>query len=151
MGGASSLKVEVKATRFGVDVTEVLKRYDVPLTMRNGDNLSQRLDTLPAEARRELENYGAIDWNNIVGADNKPSANVHWDTHISFYWFQTFPAGRTIEVTHRYRPVPRQFFFTNDDLSSAERKRLTASIQRLRAMRVRASSSRHSRRSLAMS
>jgi Domain of unknown function (DUF4424) len=25
--------VEIKATRFGVDVTDILKRYDIPLTM----------------------------------------------------------------------------------------------------------------------
>jgi hypothetical protein len=115
--------VEVKATRFGVDVTDVLKRHGVPLTMRDGDNLNQRLDSLPAEARRELERYGVIDWNSTGAANNKPSANVHWDTRIIFYWFQTFPAGRTIEVTHRYRPVPRQFFFSNHDLASAEKQK----------------------------
>lgn len=115
--------VEVKATRFGVDVSNVLKRHGIPLTMRDGDDLNQRLNNLPAEARDELERYGVIDWNSIVGADNKPSANVHWDAHIIFYWFQTFPANRTIEVTHRYRPVPRQFFFTKDDLASAEKKK----------------------------
>jgi hypothetical protein len=115
--------VEAKATRFGVDVTDVLKRHGIPLTMRDGDNLNQGLDSLPAEARRELERYGVIDWNSTVGANNKPSANVHWDTRIIFYWFQTFPAGRTIEVTHRYRPVPRQFFFSNNDLASAEKQK----------------------------
>ena len=116
--------VEVKATRFGVDVTDVLKRHGVPLTMRDGDTLNQWLDSLPAEARRELERYGVIDWNSTGAANNKPSANMHWDTHIIFYWFQTFPAGRTIEVTHRYRPVPRQFFFSNHDLASAEKQKV---------------------------
>ncbi len=112
--------VEIKATRFGVDVTEVLKRFDVPLTMRDGDDLYARLDNLPLDARRELERYGVIDWTSTFGAHNKPSANVHWNTQITFYWFQTFPAGRTIEVTHEYRAVPRQFFFSTDELNSAE-------------------------------
>ncbi len=112
--------VEIKATRFGVDVTDVLKRHGIPLTMRGGDALNERLDNLPAEARRELERYGVIDWNSSFGANNKPSANVHWNVHIAFYWFQTFPAGRSIEVTHRYSPAPRQFFFGDSDLASAE-------------------------------
>ena len=112
--------VEIKATRFGVDVTDLLKRYSIPLTMRDGDELNERLNTLPEDARRALERYGVIDWNSSFGANNKPLANVHWNTHITFYWFQTFPAGRTIEVTHQYRPVPRQFFFGNSDLASAE-------------------------------
>jgi hypothetical protein len=119
--------VEVKATRFGVDVTEILKRHGIPLTMLpgtgNADALNERLNNLPAEARDELDRYGVIDWHTSFGANNKPLANTHWNTHITFYWFQTFPAGRTIEVTHRYRPVPRQFFFSNDDLTSAEKKK----------------------------
>ena len=106
--------VEIRATRFGVDVTDVLKRYDVPPTMiasgeEEGNALNDRLDDLPQPARTELERYGAIDWNTTFGAENKPLANAHWDTHIAYYWFQTFPAGRSIEVTHRYKPVPRQF------------------------------------------
>lgn len=120
--------VEVKATRFGVDVTAVLKRHDIPLTMLPGsgkaDALNERLNNLPAEARNELDRYGLIDWNSMFGANNKPLANTHWNTHVTFYWFQTFPAGRTIEVTHRYRPVPRQFFFSDDDLASAENQKV---------------------------
>ena len=112
--------VQIKATRFGVDVTEVLTRHGVPLTMRDGDDLSARLDNLPADARSELERHGVIDWNTTFGAQNKPSANVHWNTHITYYWFQTFPAGVTTEVTHVYRPVPRKFFFTKDQLDSPD-------------------------------
>lgn len=59
-------------------------------------------------------------WTSTFGANNKPHANVHWNTHITFYWFQTFLASRVTEVTHRYRPVARQFFFGADQLSSAE-------------------------------
>jgi hypothetical protein len=121
--------VEIKATRFGADVTDVLKRYDIPLTMLApgegaGSALNARLDDLPQDARQELERYGVIDWNTTFGAGDKPSANTHWDTHITFYWFQTFPAGRTIEVTHRYKPVPRRFFFAKDDLESSETRKL---------------------------
>lgn len=112
--------VEVKATRFGVDVTQVLKRFGIPLTMRDGDDLNARLDNLPPDVRRELERYGVVDWTSTFGANNKPLANVHWNTQITYYWFQKFPAGRPIEVTHQYRPVPRQFFFGNDQASSAE-------------------------------
>jgi hypothetical protein len=121
--------VEIKATRFGVDVTDVLKRYDIPLTMLApgegaGSALNARLDDLPQDARQELERYGVIDWNTTFGAADKPLANTHWDTHITFYWFQTFPAGSTIEVTHRYKPVPRRFFFAKDDLASPETRKL---------------------------
>ena len=119
--------VEVRATRFGVDVTDVLKRYNIPLTMAGGDEASaaayDRLNALPEDARRELERYGVIDWETATGAEDKPLATTHWETHIAFYWFQTFPAGRSIEVTHRYHPVPRHFFFGKEDLASPEMRK----------------------------
>ncbi len=119
--------VEIKASRFGVDVTELLNRHGIPITMlpAGGDRavLDQLLSRLPGEAKAELERYGVIDWNTTFGANNVPLPNPHWDAHITFYWFQTFPAGRTIEVTHAYRPVPRQFFFGEHDLASAEEKK----------------------------
>ena len=120
-------QVEVKATRFGLDVSELLKRHGIPLTMLAEDDdatvaLHEKLDDLPDDARQELERYGVIDWTTSSGADNKPLATTHWQTSITFYWFQTFPAERTIEVTHRYHPVPRHFFFSEEDLDSAEMK-----------------------------
>ena len=120
--------VEVKATRFDVDVTQVLKRYKIPLTMQGSDADAsgteyERLNAMPDDARRELERYGVIDWNVSSGAEGKPLASTHWQAHVTFYWFQTFPAGRTIEVTHRYHPVPRHFFFSKEDLASAEMRK----------------------------
>jgi len=114
--------VEVRATRNGVDVTEVLKRHDIPLTMNAGNvdayiREIERLDQLPREARRELERYGLADWATNYKTGGEPTANPHWDTHITFYWFQKFPAGRSVEITHSYRPVPRYFFFAGEDLA----------------------------------
>jgi hypothetical protein len=135
--------VEVKALRFGVDVTDVLRRHGIPPMMRTRDPdeaLWNRISDMPADARGELERYGVIDWS--LGPDNKPQANLHWDTYITFYWFQTFPAGRTIEVTHRYSPVPRQFFFVAEELGSAERQKaycLDADFQRAVRARLQAS------------
>jgi len=53
--------VEVRATRFGVDVTDVLKRYNIPLTMAGGDEASaaayDRLNALPEDAQDILKGY----------------------------------------------------------------------------------------------
>ncbi len=144
--------VEVKAMRFGVDVSAVLARHGIPVTMvpgtGGGEAPRERLDNLPAEARVELERHGLVDWNSMFGAGGKPLANPHWDAHIAFYWFQTFPAGRTIEVTHRYRPVPRQFFFSDHDLASAE-MRATYCIDDAFARAVRAGIARSAQQVLA--
>lgn len=120
-------QVEVRATRFGIDVSEILKKHGIPLTMLGANDdasaaLYDKLNDLPPDAKQELEHYGVIDWTTSSGADNKPLATTHWQTSITFYWFQTFPAGRSIDVTHRYHPVPRHFFFSEEDLDSAEMK-----------------------------
>ncbi len=113
------VSVEARATRFGVDVTDILARHDIPVTLFTGDPdltdaLFQRLNNLPAAARAELDENGLIDWSTTFGAGEKPLANPHWRARVSFYWHQTFPAGATIEVEHRYRPVPSVFFLGPD-------------------------------------
>jgi hypothetical protein len=63
--------VDIRATRFGVDVTDVLKRYAIPPTMiaaaGEAGALNDRLDDLPQAAREELARYGVIDWNTTFG------------------------------------------------------------------------------------
>lgn len=117
--------VEARAVSMGVDVTKLLQKYDLPLTTITADHearvrLNARMRDLPAEARRELERYGVMDWQSIWDKDNKPDANPRWTTHITFYWLQTFPAGRTIEVTHRYRPVPRRFIASTEEIRTSK-------------------------------
>ncbi len=118
-------QVEVRATRFGIDVTAVLSKYGIPPTMLGTSDdatagLYDKLNDLPEDARRELERYGVVDWSTSSGAGDKPLANAHWQTSIAFYWFQTFPAKSTLAVAHRYHPVPRYFFFGVEDLDSPE-------------------------------
>jgi hypothetical protein len=77
-GKSVEAKVEIRATRFGVDVTDVLKRYDIPPTMiASGEGarnaLNDRLDDLPQDARNELTRYGVIDWNTTFGASPRRS------------------------------------------------------------------------------
>ena len=117
-------QVEARATRFGIDVTDVLSRYGLPITMLNHSSdqmevLDARLNALPPEARAELLRYGVVDWTSSFGADNVPYPTMHWTSHIAFYWFQTFPAGKTLHVEHRYRPVPGYSFVTPEALDES--------------------------------
>ena len=114
-GEPIQFETQVRATRFGVDVTDILNAYDVPITMfaANTDErqrLFERLNTLPEADRRELESYGVMDWSSAWIGEGKPIASTHWLAEVTFYWQQTFPANDTIEVTHSYRPVPGFFF-----------------------------------------
>ena len=126
-GEAVTPKVEARATRFGVDVTNVLTRYNIPITLldrssKQMDELDARLKALPPEARAELLRYGVVDWTSSWGAGDVPYPSMHWTSHIAFYWFQTFPAGKTLHVEHRYRPVPGRSFVTADTLGDSHLK-----------------------------
>jgi len=115
-------QVEARATNLGVDVTDVLERYDIPITLLSGeriDALDARLNALPPEAKAELLRYGVVDWTSQWGAEGVPYPTMHWTSHIAFYWFQTFPAGKTLHVEHRYRPVAGYSFVTPEALDES--------------------------------
>ena len=118
-------QVEARATHLGVDVTDILNRYGLPITLLNHSSnqmevLDAKLNALPPEAKAELLRYGVVDWTSSWGADNVPYPSMHWTSHIAFYWFQTFPAGKTLHVEHRYRPVPGLSFITQESLDDAD-------------------------------
>ena len=118
-------RIEARATHLGVDVTDILNRYGLPITLLNHSSnqmevLDAKLNALPPEAKAELRRYGVVDWTSSWGADNVPYPNTHWTSHIAFYWFQTFPAGKTLHVEHRYRPVPGLSFITQESLDDAD-------------------------------
>lgn len=116
-------RAEIRAMSLGVDVTKLLEKYGLPLTTivandEARDRLNARIRDLPPEARRELETFGVIDWRSSFDKDGKPDANPRWTTKVTFYWLQTFAAGRVTEVRHRYRPIPRTFFTSMDEIKS---------------------------------
>ena len=103
-------RLQVRATRFGVDRTELLDRHDIPVLPFARD-FHLRLERLSGEARAALERAGLVDWHSSFGANNVPLPSPHWTAHTAYYWEQRFPAGKTIEVRHRYRPVTGLGFF----------------------------------------
>ena len=119
--------VQARATRNGVDVTPVLEKYGIPVTLLAGpdelEKLDARLDQLPQEAKDELLRYGVIDWTSQWGAGMKPIPTMHWTSQITFHWFQTFPAGRTIHVEHRYKPVAGYSFVSQYGLDDGTYQR----------------------------
>jgi len=124
-GRPVAVRTQARATRFGIDVTDVLNRHDIPITLftvdpDEADVLFQRLNDMPPAERRDLERHGVMDWSSSTGANDKPLATPHWMAEIVFYWEQTFPANATIEVEHSYRPVPSVFFLGPNNFQDAQ-------------------------------
>jgi hypothetical protein len=103
-------ELELRATVHGVDRTEVLKRHGLRI-LPFAEDFYTRLEKLPVSARAELEEVGLADWRSAWGANDVPLPTPHWIAHATFHWRQVFPAGKTVEVTHRYAPVPGAGFY----------------------------------------
>lgn len=111
--------LELRATLNGLDQTPLLRRHGIPI-LPFGDGFYTRLENIPVAARAELEQAGVVDWRTSWGANNVPLPSPHWTAHATYYWKQKFPAGRTIEVTHRYKPVPAVSFYGEHLFESAD-------------------------------
>jgi hypothetical protein len=96
------MRLERRAFLKGREVTALLNALGAPLV---GEHLRQTLDALPAARRAQLQKLG------LAGADDY-DAGHGWERHLApmwtvkerWYWDQTFPAGRNIQIEHSYVP-----------------------------------------------
>lgn len=112
-------KVQLRAIRFGVDQTAILEKHKIPV-LPFGEPFYGRFKTLSAEARAELERAGLVDWSTNHGPNGTMLPNAHWEAHATYYWEQTFPAGKVTEVSHSYKPVPAISFYGSYTLENEE-------------------------------
>jgi hypothetical protein len=91
--------------RSGKDRTADLERLGVPLAphLRSTD---KAIEKLPRVAWDELRLLGLADAEEYSAgrAMRKSRPSPRWTLQTTYYWEQTFPAGREIAVEHRYRP-----------------------------------------------
>ena len=103
-GVAVRAEVEQKALVAGRDVAARLKALNIPL-MPRAKRTHAALDALPKDVQKQLEAE------KIVRVDEY-DAGKGWERHIapdwtlkqSYFWKQTFPAGREIAIEHSYTP-----------------------------------------------
>ena len=113
-GKAVKMQVEQKALVDGVDYTAVLKKYHVPLAAQL-QTTADAVSRLPRAAQDELVKDGlaSADENDDGKGHVQRQVVAHWTVKTTFYWTQTFPAGRPLAVEHRYRPSIGSFVSTN--------------------------------------
>lgn len=99
------MSVERKAIVRGVDQSAALARLHVPVTPPAGQRASfiaDIIERLPRADRARLARLGLIDAESFSAPQGQilPS----WTVRETWYWRQTFPAGRTLNVAHNYTP-----------------------------------------------
>lgn len=103
-GAAVRPDVEQRVTVAGIDHTDRLVALGVPLAPHT-QAARDAVDDLPRDIQEELISLGLV-------IDDSYDAGQGWEHHVApiwtlsttFYWPQTFPAGRDLAVSHRYRP-----------------------------------------------
>jgi hypothetical protein len=112
-GKPVKMQVEQKASVGGADYAATLRKYKVPLAPELPAT-AKALNGLPRVAQDGLINLGVVTAQNAdeVSATAKLDLIPAWTLKTTFYWSQTFPAGRVLQVAHRYTPSVGNFVTT---------------------------------------
>jgi hypothetical protein len=95
---------EQKAFAGGIDVSARLQALGVPLAPQR-DATEAALDALTPAKQDELVKADiATPYDYDVGKGMEHHLAPRWTLKSSFFWRQTFPAGKEVAVEHRYRP-----------------------------------------------
>ncbi len=104
-GRRVATNVEQKAVFNGVDYSDLVRGLGLPLSPR-GEATMQALATLPRPQVDMLIEMG------LVEDRSWTDAGVHhlelmplWTLKTTHFWTQVFPAGRELDVRHRYAPA----------------------------------------------
>ncbi|MDB5469651.1 MAG: hypothetical protein JWR84_1211 [Caulobacter sp.] len=121
-------QVEQKAIVDGVDRTAWLKTHKVPLAAHRPE-AGKALDGLSKADQAEAVKLG-IAWVNEYdqGKGWESHHEPAWVLKTTFYWSQTFPAGKVVEVEHRYIPAVGGSVDTIVGMSSPDNPEFQASI-----------------------
>jgi hypothetical protein len=97
-------KVEQRAISQGLDRSAYLTAMGLPLAAQT-KAANNAIDALPQAQKDELVQQGlAVIDEYDQGQGMEKHWRATWTVKTTFYWTQTFPAGKEIAVLHRYRP-----------------------------------------------
>ncbi len=105
-GKPVAAQVEQKVIKDGVDYTAYLKSLHIPLAPHL-QSTNKVLDRLPQATRDALvaKHLAIIDeYGTVVDKPLEKHWEATWTLKTTYFWRQTFPAGRVLDVRHRYTP-----------------------------------------------
>ena len=114
-------EVEQHAIKTGVDRTAYLHGLGIPLAPHL-QSTNKLIDRLPQSRKDELVRLGlAVIDEYDVGKGMEKHWEATWTLKTTYFWRQTFPAGREIVVEHRYKPSVGESAGTSWGSSSFEK------------------------------
>jgi hypothetical protein len=106
-GKPVAAQVEQKVIAGGVDRTAYLRALRIPLAPQLGAT-GDALDRLTQAQKNDVVAKGMAmidEYDNGDGHGMVKHMQPTWTLKTTYYWQQTFPAGRTIVVDHHYTPA----------------------------------------------
>ena len=95
---------EEKAVVDGTDISVRLKALGVPLAPQS-EATTNALNALPPATQDELAKLKFVIVDEVdFGKGMQRDLTPIWTFKSTFYWSQTFPAGKEVVVEHRYTP-----------------------------------------------
>lgn len=91
---------------LGVDQTELLKTLGVPL-LPYSDKTLKAIDRLSDADKEKLQETGLVRFDTFDGGEGlgmQTQVTPQWTLKTVYTWTTTFPAGKTVNVVHRYKP-----------------------------------------------
>jgi hypothetical protein len=103
-GKPVTIQLEQRAVALGIDRTDMLKSLNLPLA-NFMEATKTALAALPADKQAELVRLGIARVEEYdIGQGMKKHTLPDWTLRTTYYWIQTFPAGKEIVVEHQYQP-----------------------------------------------
>ncbi|MBN9244749.1 MAG: DUF4424 domain-containing protein [Mesorhizobium sp.] len=103
-GKPLSPQLEQRAFAAGLDISADLKAQNVPF-YPFGDTASDALAKLPQSVADDWLERGIIVLDEFDdGSGWKTVRRPYWQLRSTYWWRATFPAGKPVRVSHRYKP-----------------------------------------------
>lgn len=97
-------RVEQRVFAAGIDRTQYLRELGIPLAPHL-PMTNEALDRLPRDKWDELIRMGLGEIEEYdIGKGMQQHLSARWGMQTTFYWEQTFAAGKEAVIEHRYRP-----------------------------------------------
>jgi len=98
-------EIEQKAMLDGADRTGLLRELALPLSPYDRD-VRDAIAALPSPQIEQLVQMGMIEDRGYTDGTNRVADYAPlWTLKTTHYWTQVFPAGRALDVDHRYVPA----------------------------------------------
>lgn len=97
-------QLQQRISALSVDWTEELRRRNISL-LPYSDKAEEDLKSLPKEILKEWSEQGLLFADSFdAGQGMQTIYRPNWTLHSTYFWKTTFPKGKDVHVSHRYKP-----------------------------------------------